>query len=138
MNYTTHHPARKLSKPRDPDSEDRPLTSNLAENQKKKSEIEDSFPDYPVYPPSEDIYHNYTREGEVDPEQPSRLKDPVILSDLINQLDFSKGLSADELDVPGAELDDDQEFIGSEDEENNYYSLGGDNHDSLDETNDGL
>jgi hypothetical protein len=29
-----------------------------------------------------------------------------------------------ELDIPGAELDDDSEDIGSEDEENNYYSLG--------------
>lgn len=33
-----------------------------------------------------------------------------------------------ELDVPGAELDDENEAIGEEDEENNYYSLGGDNH----------
>jgi hypothetical protein len=33
-------------------------------------------------------------------------------------------LSGDDLDVPGAELDDDQEDIGSEDEENNYYSRG--------------
>ncbi len=31
-------------------------------------------------------------------------------------------------DVPGTELDDEQEEIGSEDEENNTYSLGGDNH----------
>lgn len=30
----------------------------------------------------------------------------------------------EELDVPGAELDDDMEAIGSEDEENNYYSRG--------------
>ena len=32
----------------------------------------------------------------------------------------------DDLDVPGSELDDDQEDIGSEDEENNYYSRGQD------------
>lgn len=32
----------------------------------------------------------------------------------------------DEPDVPGAELDDENEDIGEEDEENNYYSLGGD------------
>jgi hypothetical protein len=37
------------------------------------------------------------------------------------------------LDVPGSELDDDLERVGSEDEENNYYSLGGDDHDDLDE-----
>lgn len=30
------------------------------------------------------------------------------------------------LDVPGSELDDANEDIGEEDEENNYYSLGGD------------
>ena len=40
-----------------------------------------------------------------------------------------------ELDVPGSELDDEQEDIGSEDEENNYYSLGGDNHNDLEEDN---
>lgn len=34
----------------------------------------------------------------------------------------------DDLDVPGEELDDDMEEIGEEDEENNYYSLGGDRH----------
>lgn len=33
-----------------------------------------------------------------------------------------------DLDVPGSELDDDNEAIGSEDEENNNYSLGGDRH----------
>lgn len=42
---------------------------------------------------------------------------------------LSRGKRAgEELDVPGAELDDDMEELGSEDEENNYYSLGGDNH----------
>lgn len=38
-----------------------------------------------------------------------------------------------DLDVPGSELDDRQEDIGSEDEENNSYSLGGDRHEDLDE-----
>jgi len=44
-------------------------------------------------------------------------------------------VSGADLDVPGAELDDAQEQIGSEDEENNYYSIGGDNHNDLDEDN---
>jgi|SRR5690606_23596923 len=34
-----------------------------------------------------------------------------------------------DLDVPGAELDDENEALGEEDEENNYYSLGGDKND---------
>jgi hypothetical protein len=41
--------------------------------------------------------------------------------------------AGDELDIPGSELDDANESIGEEDEENNYYSLGGDNHENLEE-----
>jgi hypothetical protein len=37
------------------------------------------------------------------------------------------------LDVPGSELDDENETLGEEDEENNYYSLGGDRHESNEE-----
>jgi len=39
-----------------------------------------------------------------------------------------------ELDIPGSEQDDKDEEIGEEDEENNYYSIGGDNHDNLEES----
>jgi hypothetical protein len=38
-----------------------------------------------------------------------------------------------DLDVPGSELDDENEALGEEDEENNYYSLGGDRHESQEE-----
>ena len=38
-----------------------------------------------------------------------------------------------DLDVPGSELDDENENIGEEDEENNYYSLGGDRQESNEE-----
>lgn len=41
--------------------------------------------------------------------------------------------AAKDLDIPGSELDDEKEEIGSEDEENNSYSLGGDNHEDLEE-----
>jgi len=44
-------------------------------------------------------------------------------------------LGEEELDVPGSELDDENEMIGEEDEENNYYSLGGDNKEGLEEDN---
>jgi len=43
------------------------------------------------------------------------------------------GRADEELDIPGAELDDDSESVGEEDEENNYYSLGGDRHENLEE-----
>lgn len=39
----------------------------------------------------------------------------------------------DDLDVPGADLDDEEEAVGENDEENDYYSLGGDRHENLDE-----
>ena len=42
-------------------------------------------------------------------------------------------VTGEDLDVPGAEADDANEDIGEEDEENNYYSLGGDAHENLDE-----
>lgn len=38
-----------------------------------------------------------------------------------------------DLDVPGSELDDRAEETGDEDEENNLYSLGGENHEDLEE-----
>jgi hypothetical protein len=42
-------------------------------------------------------------------------------------------VSGDDLDIPGSELDNPNEEIGEEDEENNYYSLGGDRHENLEE-----
>ncbi|MDI9320460.1 MAG: hypothetical protein QM530_08320 [Phycisphaerales bacterium] len=41
-----------------------------------------------------------------------------------------------DLDVPGTELGNEDELIGEEDEENNYYSIGGDNHNNLEESED--
>ena len=44
----------------------------------------------------------------------------------LNEGSFKKNISATDLDVPGAKLDDADEAIGEEDEENNDYSLGAD------------
>lgn len=49
--------------------------------------------------------------------------------DLVDELERTGG----DLDVPGEELDDPDEAIGEEDEENNYYSLGGDEMNNLEE-----
>ena len=45
----------------------------------------------------------------------------------LNEGSFKKNISATDLDIPGAKLDDADEEIGEEDEENNDYSLGADN-----------
>ena len=47
---------------------------------------------------------------------------------------YMEDMTGEGLDVPGSEGDDGNENIGEEDEENNYYSLGGDNHESQEES----
>lgn len=51
-------------------------------------------------------------------------EDEQLLKNRVWPVDMAGG----DLDVPGSELDDASEAVGSEDEENNNYSLGGDAH----------
>lgn len=99
---------------------------------KKKSDDKE-FPGYPLYPDSEDIFKKSKEETDLNPEDPSKKKATNETADEMNHKSFEQDMSGDDLDVPGSELDDQQEKIGSEDEENNYYSLGGDNHNDLEE-----
>ncbi len=77
----------------------------------------------PDYGAKDDIYSREERkplkDSDDDPEDGS-----------VGDADAATG---EGLDVPGSELDDSDEKIGEEDEENNYYSLGGDDHDDLEE-----
>lgn len=84
------------------------------------------YADLQIYPPSEDIYQQLKEEKDLNPEDITKKKAP-------NEKDFKYVKTGADLDVPGSELDDQQENVGSEDEENNYYSIGGDNHNDLDE-----
>lgn len=106
-------------------------THKRAKDQKQVELL--SFPGYPLYPPSEDIYEHAKKEMSVNPENLSKRKAPNEKKGHLNDKDFEDDTSGNDLDVPGSELDDKQESVGSEDEENNYYSLGGDNHNDLDE-----
>ena len=98
---------------------------------------EDKLPDSLNYPPSEDIYNEGHKEGDINPADISKKKIPVEIRKQgeLNEKSFEEDMSGADLDIPGAELDDKQEEIGSEDEENNYYSIGGDNHNDLEEDN---
>lgn len=69
------------------------------------------------YPSSEDIYDQEPHISLDDEAAPEWLNDTVPMEK--------------NLDVPGSELDDAQEAVGSEDEENNYWSLGSENHEDL-------
>ena len=90
---------------------------------------------YPIYPATEDIYSKYKEEKDIDPADISMIKD-INADDNVGSTRVKvlhEDISFQDLDVPGAELDDKMEDIGSEDEENNYYSIGGDAHENLDE-----
>lgn len=104
---------------------------NVSDNQTDNHE-ENNLPGYPVYPDSEDIYKNFLQEEEINPEDISKTKVPNS-NNIIRKNDLDDEQSEQDLDIPGSELDDLQENIGSEDEENNYYSLGGENHTDLEE-----
>lgn len=85
------------------------------------------------YPPGEDIYAQ-GKQTEIDPEDTSKIKADIDYGKF-NEKTFNQDKSGSDLDIPGSELDDQQEAIGSEDEENNGYSIGGDNHNDLEEDN---
>ncbi|QAA83083.1 hypothetical protein EI546_15770 [Aequorivita sp. H23M31] len=116
-------------------------TDRISENNKEKrdtknlSKLEkEKFPGYPHYPESEDIY-NREKEVELNPEDLSKKKTTELPPEYGNQKRFLEDMTAEDLDVPGSKNDEALPNPGREDEENNYYSLGGDNHEDLEEDN---
>jgi hypothetical protein len=103
--------------------------------QNVKNRINDDPVGYPQYPEGEDIYGKFQKDRKIDPEDPTSLKDMFdnYRSGKFNMKDFDDDVTGGDLDIPGSELDDYMELAGNEDEENNYYSLGGDDHHDLEE-----
>ncbi len=99
-------------------------------NYKKPEEQKEGFKpgDQFAYPPSEDIYNNAEEVENIDVDDVTKRKAKNEPEGTMNEKDFSTDKSGEDLDVPGSELDDAEERAGREDEENNNYSLGGDNH----------
>ena len=88
---------------------------------------------YPLYPPSEDIYNNAQKEENINLDNLGQVPvTPIDKESIQNEVNRDSN-GGDLLDIPGSELDDQLEIIGSEDEENNYYSIGGDQHLNLEE-----
>lgn len=104
-------------------------------NKNGEVEKEDPALDKINYPSKDDIYNKAQKVGEIDPDDLTKTKSPVRIESVEspNEKGFEDNLTGDDLDIPGAELDDAAELTGAEDEENNYYSLGGDNHTDLEE-----
>jgi hypothetical protein len=98
----------------------------------RKETDEEEYPGYQPYPPDEDIYTKNKQETTIDPEDiaPDRTYPKTgVNPDAESEPDVAEV----DLDIPGAELDDELESIGSEDEENNYYSITDDNFDDLED-----
>ncbi len=104
---------------------------NPAESQADNSE-NNNLLGYPIYPDSEDIYNNFQEEEEINPEETSKTKEPNS-TNALRRKNLDDEFGENDFDIPGSELDDLQEDTGNEDEENNYYSLGGDDHLDLEE-----
>lgn len=93
----------------------------MSRKKTKQTEEDKKFP-LPVYKKEDDIYNQEKEEPLEDDDTPVK-----------KGASKSEDGPGDDLDIPGAELDDANEAIGEEDEENNYYSLGGDQHNDLEE-----
>ena len=80
---------------------------------------------------SDDIGIRAGTEGDVNED------DLAVLNSSNDEIGTPHNVSNEDLntdlDVPGSELDDKNEEIGEEDEENNYYSLGGDRQEGNEE-----
>lgn len=101
-------------------------TNGINPNEDDKPKLPDSL----LYPPEEDIYRKFHKESEIDPEDITRKKAPVEINKVseFNQKEFDEDMSGGDLDIPGLEFNDD------EDEENSHYSIGGDDHNNLEES----
>ena len=98
----------------------------MAKKIKKQSEEKTGEPPVygdPEYSEKDDIYSREKKESFDDSEE-----EPLSHGKRVKNTHLDE-----DLDVPGSELDDADEEIGDEDEENNYYSLGGDDHNDLKE-----
>lgn len=103
----------------------------------KREEEKADFPGYPQYPSGEDITNPDNGFKRVDLDAEDLANSGRLSNTAANEEKTGRKIAEDaNLDIPGAELDDADEAIGAEDEENNYYSLGGERHDDLDERQD--
>ena len=75
------------------------------------------------YPSNEDIYNQEEQLEDIDPEGISGER-TINPENNTNEWKQNSDKLGNDLDIPGSELDDQQEEIGSEDEENNFYSEG--------------
>jgi hypothetical protein len=93
-------------------------TANLKPLPRKRKKVNQE-PDTLDLVPGNEADLNYEDIEALGPEDLSMdLGDDEQLKHRVHPVDFT----AEDLDIPGTDLDDELEDIGSEDEENNFYS----------------
>lgn len=107
---------------------------------KQKKITTDGYPQYIV---KKEMYNKYRQEKNTETDNISKIKTPGLNDKdaLANENTtkpnmFNEDKSGNDLDAPLAGLENEEENIGSEDEENNYYSLGADANGYLEEDRD--
>jgi len=122
-----------MNEEQEKDTEKLTPASKESNSEETKNE-EQEYPGYPIYPKSQDIYNQST---ELNLNADDLSINNIEVDDLgkRNELDFCEDMTGEDLDVPGSKDDVAIANFGKEDEENNYYSLGGDNHNDLEEDN---
>jgi hypothetical protein len=63
------------------------------------------------------------RDSDTDSLNRSKLDETDFDGETLNEISSTQNVDGNDLDVPGTEMDDDDEAIGEEDEENNLYSV---------------
>ncbi len=122
--------AKNFSFPRFPHDH---AADDIYNKEQERDEAENNtFPGYPHYPASDDIY-NKEKEVDLNTEDLTKIKSHGKKPGKRNIKGFYEDVTGEDLDVPGSEADEAEDNSGSEDEENNYYSLGGDDHNDLEE-----
>ncbi len=99
------------------------MRKNQRTDNKKQTvtEIEDMSTD--IQPEELEAIDNANEESSDRNLRMAKLEDRDEDGDLLNEASSATDQSGRDLDVPGAEADDDNEDIGEEDEENNEYSF---------------
>lgn len=102
---------------------------------KESSKNEPIKTDGSNYPSVDDIYNKGEKVSDINPDDLSKIK-PLQYAESpgkLNEKDFEEDMSGSDLDIPGTEINETDMMTGEEDEENDFYSLGGDNHTDLEE-----
>ncbi len=79
-----------------------------------------SLEGYPQFPIKEDIEDKPNRKKHKNTDSENSFGRESKVGTHTDEV-FGNDIFGDDLEIPGSELDDQQEEIGSEDEENNYY-----------------